>query len=83
MAKTREYECPKCAEYSEVDATLEEGLGLVVDESGEDYNFVSLSCKCATCGHEWKEFARLQFDGYASEGKYYDKNGEVIDYECI
>jgi hypothetical protein len=45
----------------------------------EDYeiDFGSLMVKlyCRECGATWREYFKLEYDGYSMDGKVYDKDG--------
>ena len=64
--KIVDYDCPKCGN----------------DENCETLDFM-LDCDCATmqvhcckCDSVWYEYFLLKYDGYAMDGKVYDKDGE-------
>jgi hypothetical protein len=64
--KKREmYACPRCTSE---------------DSRIEDYEFdidcLTIRMWCPSCDAEWREYALLSYDGYAMDGKVYDKEGE-------
>jgi hypothetical protein len=67
--KMVEYNCPKC--------------GNDMDNETEDVEWdcdcVSMKITCHKCDCSWREYFLLQYDGYAMDGKVYDKEGEVVD----
>lgn len=75
MAKTREYECPKCGEFEEVYNSSDPEID-ITEEDGEVYEFVVIERRCHKCGHHWTEYMRLTYDGCYTDGKLYNKNGE-------
>jgi len=77
MAKTREYECPKCGEFEEVYNASDPEID-VTETDGDIYEIISITRKCAKCGHRWTEYMRLTYDGYYDGAYCYDKNGEKI-----
>lgn len=84
MRKTREYECPHCGEYDNTVRTLDfDSIDIDADANGDDYEFISQYCACGACGHHWKEYLRLTYDGCYTDGRIYDKNGIVADPEEI
>lgn len=78
MAKTREYECPKCGEFEEVYNIGEPWLEAIEQEDGNICDIVSIERKCHKCGHTWTEGFRAVYDGYVSENTLYDKDGNEI-----
>jgi hypothetical protein len=45
----------------------------------EDYEFdidcLTIWLRCHDCGEEWTEYALLTYDGYAKDGRVWDKEG--------
>ena len=75
MAKTREYECPKCGEFEEV-ATVDIGENIDLAEEGANlYEYITVKRKCYKCGAKWTEYMRLVYDGYSNGANIYFKDG--------
>jgi hypothetical protein len=40
-----------------------------------DYNVLVVKLCCRECGTTWREYFKLEYDGYSMDGKVYDKDG--------
>ena len=77
MAKTREYECPKCGAFEEVCNCGGNGDIDVTERNDDLYEYIAAERKCTKCGARWTEYMRLVYDGYCDGEKIYLPNGEI------
>ena len=75
--KNIEYECPKCGELEEIYNSSDPEFDVATDEMGHTYDFVTIERKCGKCDHRWTEYMRLVYDGYYTEGRLYNKDGQI------
>ena len=60
--------CPKCgSDHNQV------------TDSELDFYSLWTEWSCKDCGETWSEYYKLAYDGYATDGKYYDAEGEEAD----
>ena len=65
MKKMIEDQCPHC--HADHRASMEDY------DIGCDVLMVKLCCQ--ECGTTWREYFKLEYDGYSMDGKVYDKDG--------
>ena len=66
--KNEECICPKCKS----DDT-------VVDDFDFDYNCMVRKMYCEACGHSWREYFAIAYDGYSDDEGEYDANGVMLE----
>lgn len=66
--KNEECICPKCKSYE-----------TVVDDWDFDYNCMVHHMYCEKCGHSWREYFAIAYDGYSDEEGEYDANGVMLE----
>ena len=75
MSKAREYECPRCHEFENVINNGCDGEVDVTERDGDMYEYIAIQRKCCTCGAQWTEYMRLQYDGYCFGASVFDETG--------
>ena len=65
MKKTIEDQCPNC--HVDHRASME--------DYEIDFNVLVVELYCQECGATWREYFKLEYDGYSMDGKVYDKDG--------
>lgn len=65
--KKEMYECPRCG-----------GCDSRIEDYEFDIDCLTIRLWCSHCDTEWREYALLSYDGYAMDGKVYDKEGEEM-----
>ena len=69
MKKIYEYTCPECGGDDELET----------EDMEQDIDCITMRMYCHKCRVSWCEYFLLQYDGYAMNGKVYDKEGEVAE----
>ena len=67
--KNEEYVCPHCSKSDHIEC--------YDTEIGCEY-MVQKIC-CTACDIDWREYFRVEYDGYAADGKEYDKDGNEVN----
>lgn len=77
LKKTTDYICPICGEEENISSGYDlASIDATVDSEGNAREFITRNCRCARCGHMWREYMLLIYDGYLSDGTEYTAEGE-------
>lgn len=66
--KTDEFTCPKCGQDHSC-----------VEDFDFDFNCMVRKMYCEDCGHVWREYFVIAYDGYTDDTGEYDSNGVMLE----
>lgn len=67
-AKSDEWTCPKCGSND-----------CEVYDTDYDANCLVRKMTCNHCDHDWREYFKVEYDGYTDDSGEYDADGLCVD----